>query len=350
MAPEATRKVDLFPPPGYPVGMAFDVSIKESSGLPVVGLTDREEDLVREIMACLESEQCGDIAIARTRLSCLKDLGDVVSRFPSIRDDQMVRGEMRDEKKLIASLNAFAHPSRLLHSPVRVVAVRSYLVAKSHAFSMLSILTREKADYHLQVRHIIFSIICTLMIEEVYFSCLRDDAFPEQARFRLADDLVTLWDSGVDHRALEHLPALEALWAARDAAPPSFGTMDGASELARITADLGDDWHAFLVDSISGEETRWALEEFLFGISDEEILEIRSRISRFGISAVNADEVRGYLGSVPANSDDPRVAYDFYVDRRDAVQLRLRTNAPGPKRTLEEIYLKHRIVMELREG
>jgi hypothetical protein len=317
----------------------------------MVGLTNQEERLAQEIMACLESEDCKDIDIARTRLSCLRDLGEVVSRFPSIRDDQMVRGEMRDEKRLIASLDAFAHPSRLLHSPVRVVAVRSYLVAKCHAFSMLSILTKEKAEYHVHVRRIIFSIICTLMIEEVYFSCLRDVSFPEHARFRLADDLVTLWDSGVDHRAIEHLPALEALWAARDAAPPSFGTMDGSSELARITTDLGDDWHAFLVDSISSEETRFALEEFLFGISYEEILEIRSRISRFGISAVNADEVRGYLGSKSAlaNSEDPRLAYDFYADRRDTAQLRRRTNAPGPKRTLEEIYLKHRIVMEVRE-
>jgi hypothetical protein len=263
----------------------------------------------------------------------------------------MVRGVMRDEERLMASISAFAHPSRLLHSPVRVVAVRSYLVAKSHAFSMLSILTRDKTEYHLQVRRIIFTIICTLMIEEVYFSCLGDSSFPDHFRFRLANDLITLWDSGVDPRAVEHLSALEALWAARDAAPPSFGTMDGASELARITADLGDDWHTFVVDSISNDETRFALEEFLFGISYEEILEVRSRLGRFGISAVGVDEVRSYLGSNSAytmvNSDDPRMAYDFYADRRDAAQLRRRTNAAGPQKTLEEIYLKHRIEMEL---
>jgi hypothetical protein len=263
----------------------------------------------------------------------------------------MVRGVMRDEERLMASIATFAHPSRLLHSPTRVVAVRSYLVAKSHVFSMLAILTKEKAEYRLQVRRIIFSIICTLMIEEVYFSCLGDSSFPEHCRFRLANDLITLWDSGVDPKAIEHLPALEALWAARGAAPPSFGTMDGASELARLTVDLGDDWHSFVVDSISNDETRFALEEFLFGISYEEILEVRSRLGRFGISAVDADEVRSYLGNHSAytmvNNDDPRVAYDFYVDRRDAAQLRRRTNAAGPKKTLEEIYLKHRIVLEL---
>ncbi|MDR3124230.1 MAG: hypothetical protein LBU16_10705 [Treponema sp.] len=309
---------------------------------------------MQEIMACLETEHCEDIAIAQTRLSCLRELGAVISRFPSIRDSQMVRGEMRDEKRLIASIAAFAHPSRLLHSPTRVVAIRSYLVAKSHAFSMLSILAKDKMEYHIRTRRVIFTIIYTLMIEEVYFSCLGDSSFPEHIRFRLANDLVTLWDSGVDPRAVEHLPALEALWTARDAAPPSFGTMDGASELARITTDLGDDWHAFVVDSISNDETRFALEEFLFGISYEEILELRSRLSRFGISAVGADEVRSYLGSNSAyamvNNEDPRMAYDFYVDRRDAARLRRRTNAAGPKKALEEIYLKHRIVTEFYES
>jgi hypothetical protein len=302
-------------------------------------------------MGYLEAENCGSVDTARTRLSCLRDLAAVVSRFPSIRSAQLAMKGAGDEAKFIASIIAFASPSRLLRSPARVAAVRGYLVAKFHAFSLLSVLTREKAEYHLRARSIVFSIVCALMIEEVYLSCLEDPAFPEPVRFRLANDLITLWDSGVDPRAVEHLLALEALWAARDAAPPSFGTMDGASELARITLDLGEDWHNFLVDSISNDEIRFALEEFLFGISYEEILKVRSRLGCFGISAVDADEVRACLGNKSAyatvNNEDPRMVYDFYMDRRDAAQLRRQTNAPGPKRTLEEIYLKHRIVMEL---
>ncbi|MDR1247969.1 MAG: hypothetical protein LBK63_01585 [Treponema sp.] len=327
--------------------MSFCSSIRKNSGIPVVGLTDQEEGLAEEILACLESENCKDIAMVRTRLSCLRELGAVISRFPLIRDSQMVRGDLRDEKILIESVTGFAHPSRLLHSPARVSAIRSYLVAKSQAFSMLSILAKDRTEHCLRTRRIVFSVICALMIEEVYFSCLKDLSFPGHVRLRLAKDLIALWDSGVDPRSIEHLPALEALWAARDAAPPSFGTMDGSSELARISTDLGDDWHSFLVDSISNDETRFALEEFLFGISYEEILEIRSRLNRFGISAVGFDEVRNYLGSesvyTAVNNEDPRFAYDFYVDRRDAAQLRRRMNAAGPKKTLEEIYLKRLI-------
>jgi hypothetical protein len=327
--------------------MSFCSSISESSGIPLVGLTGQEEGLVREIMACLESDNCEDIAIARTRLSCLKDLGAVISRFPSIRESQMVRGEVWDEKKLVEFASGFARPFRLLHGPDRVAAIRSYLAAKFHAFSLLAALVRDKIEYRLRARRVVFNVIYTLIIEDVYFSCLADSAFPGPVRARLAGDLLALWDSGVDPRSVEYLPALEALWTARHAAPPSFGTMDGASELARITTDLGDDWHGFLVESISNDETRFALEEFLFGISYEEILELRSRLKRFGISAVGFDEVRTSLGSQSAyaaiNNEDPRSAYDFYVDRRDAAQLRRRMHAAGPKKTLEEIYLKRLI-------
>jgi hypothetical protein len=189
-----------------------------------------------------------------------------------------------------------------------------------------------------------------MMTEEVYFSCLEDPGFTPETKSRIADDLITLWDSGADPRSVRHMPALEALWTARDSAPPSFGTMDGSSELLRITIDLEEDWKEFLVDQSSVNETRWALEEFLFGLSFEEINKVRSRLSKFGVSAVSRDEVRSYLSSRPAyavvTGSDFRAIYDFYVDRRDAALFRKKTAVPGPYRTLEEIYIKYRIARE----
>jgi hypothetical protein len=48
------------------------------------------------------------------------------------------------------------------------------------------------------------------------------------------------------------------------------------------------------------------------------------------------------------NQSDPRAIYDFFIERRDACTLRKRVYAPGPLHTLEEIYLKYRIIMALR--
>jgi hypothetical protein len=313
-------------------------------------LKDTEERLVGEVETYLDRVSPEEGALARQRFECLRRLGEAISQYPSVKDIQILRGEILDEGKLMESLCSFSPSSRLLHIPTRVVAARSFLVAKYHAFSLLTILVKNTDPFYGPLRTVLFSIVCTLMAEEVYFSCLYDPSFSNKIKLRLANDLISLWDSGTDPRSIRHLPALEALWTARDAAPPSFGTMDGFSELMRISIDLGEDWHEFLMDRSSDNETRWALEEFLFGLSYEEILEVRSRLSRFGIAAVDHDEVHSYLGTHPAyrivKNTDPRAVYDFYVDRRDAAAFRKRISAPGPKKNLEEIYLKYRIVQE----
>jgi hypothetical protein len=313
-------------------------------------LKENEKKLVEDIAAYLDTAYPEDARVVRDRFLYLQTLGNAVSQYPSIRDTQFLRGESRDKADLVESLCSFASSSRLLHIPTRVVTVRGFLVAKFHAFSLLSFLVREINEFRIAVKGVIFSILSTLMAEEVYFSCLNDPAFPGDIKIKLANDLISLWDNGTDLRAVRYLAALEALWAARDTAPPSFGTMDGASELFRISMDLEDEWKDFLMEESTNNETKWALEEFLFGLSYEEIIQIRSRLVRFGVTAVGYAEVRSYLGSRPSygmvKGSDPRAIYDFYVDRRDAALFRKRISAPGPLRTLEEIYLKYRIFLD----
>ncbi|MDR2370470.1 MAG: hypothetical protein LBD71_03235 [Treponema sp.] len=326
------------------------MSLVHSKAKRVLMLNEEEERLIEDIEAWLETHFPEDLLIARKQLDCLHSLGNAVLLYPSVRETQFLRGVIRNEDKLIESLFAFSSGSHLLHVPTKVVAMRSFLVAKFHAFSLLSILCREEEKYFAVLRSIVFSVVCTLMADEVYISCLEDPVFPKEIKTNLADDLISLWDSGTDPRAIRHLSALKALWTARDGAPPSFGTMNGSSELIRITMDMGDDWHSFLIAESGSEECKWALEEFLFGLSYEEIQEVRSRLIRFGISAIDGNELRSYLGSRPAFSmvkdAEPRDIYDFFVDRRDAALFRKKTNAPGPRHTLEELYLKYRILLE----
>ena len=316
----------------------------------MLDLKDNEKKLLREIENYLDTQNLDEYKLVKQRFGSLKKLGEVISDFPSIREMQILRGMIRDEQKLLSALCSFAETSHLLHIPSRVVLAKSYLVAKFQAFALLTILVKDREDFLVPLRRVMYTLIHTLMIEEVYFSCLDDPSFTQEIKTRVADDLITLWDSGTDPRLVRHLPAMEALWNARDENPPSFGTMDGSSELLRITIDLGDDWQEFLVDHAAMGECRWALEEFIFGLSYEEIQTVRSRLIRFGVTAVNHDEIRSYLGSHPtygiASGLDLRAIYNFYIDRRDAAQFRKRIDAPGPWRSLEEIYLKYRIARE----
>ena len=313
-------------------------------------LNDDELSLVERIKVYLDSKDPEDSVLVKQRFENLGALGLAVSNYPSIRESQRLRGIERTEEQLLESLCSFASSSHLLHIPAKVVSARSYMVAKYQAFSMLHILAGAREEFNGPLRKAILTVIHTLMAEEVYFTCLDDPEFSQEIKIKLANDLISLWDSGTDARTVRHLPALDALWTARDSSPPAFGTMNATSELLRITLDMGADWQEFLVANVSQNETRWALEEFLFGLSHEEIDTVRSRLIKFGIGAVGRDEIPSYLESRPAygiiNSSDYRAMYNFYVDRRDAALFRHRISAPGPGRTLEEIYIKFRIAQE----
>jgi hypothetical protein len=319
---------------------------------PAALILEEEERLAGKIEAWLESNCPSEVDRMRSHFRCLRNLSAAVSQYPSIRESQFILKRNRDEEKLVEALCSFSSPFRLLRIPAKVAAIRSFLVAKFHAFSMLGYLVHGEEELSASVRNVIFSIVCILMVEEVYFSCLEDPSFPSKIKGRLADNLISLWDHGTDTGVVHHLPALQGLWAARDQTLPSFGTMDGTSELVQITIDMDGDWQEFVAGEISDEETRWALEEFLFGLSYEEIQKIRSRLVRFGVSAVGFNEVHSYLGSKPlytqVKGSDPRAIYDFFVDRRNAGRFRKRFSVPGPRHTLEETYLKYRIYMEGR--
>jgi len=315
-------------------------------------LSEEEELLVGKIGDWLKEKRPQDFTLVSERLRRLRNLGNAVFDYPSIKDTKYLRDILVNEHQLTESLLAFSAASHLLRTPAKVAALRSFLIAKFHAFSLLSGLTEGNDVLHKSARNISFSVVFTLMAEDVYFSCLEDPGFSSDTKSRLADDLIALWDSGTDTRSVSHLMALSSLWAARDTSPPSFGTMDGNTELLRISIDMESEteWVDFLKDESTNDRTRWALEEFLFGLSYEEILQIRARLRHFNVTSVSHDELRSFLDTKPVysvvNDHDPRAIYDFFVERRDACLLRKRVSAPGPLHTLEEIYLKYRIILE----
>ncbi|MDR1444212.1 MAG: hypothetical protein LBI94_04990 [Treponema sp.] len=317
-------------------------------------LSDEETHLVEEINEWLAKSGSPDREGLRKRYDCVIDLGGAVSRFPSVRESQRLMGQERDESLLIRSLCSFSSVNHLLRIPSKVLAIRSLLVAKFHYYSMLLAVSKDNPLWVRSLRSSTFRVISTLMAEAVYFSCLEDPGFSLNIKLGIANDLISLWDSGTDPRTNRHLPALEVLWAAREETPPAFGTMDGNSELFRISFEMGPDWQDFLGKGSTNDEIRWALEEFLFGLSYEEIRQVRSRLLHFRIHAVNYDEVKTYLGHIPGftmvEGGDIRNIYDFYTDRQEAAKFRKRSAAPGPCHTLEELYLRYRILQEQDEG
>jgi hypothetical protein len=126
---------------------------------------------------------------------------------------------------------------------------------------------------------------------------------------------------------------------ARNNMRPVLGTLRGTHELLRMLASTQD--HRFLdhftSDEVSDEEVQ-AFEEFLFGISHEEIHKLRAHLETKA-SAVSPEDARGILGRSKeswAPSGGPQALYTSYKKRKVKANYRVLTESPGPKKTAEE--------------
>lgn len=316
-----------------------------------IALDETETLLVSRALGLLRSRSSADAERVQRRIEDLEALGNAVSRFPSVRESQKMGSVSWGPDTLESALCTMSGNSRLLHTPTRVVAGRSFLVAKVHALSLVALSVSFDKDLSLGFRNCILGVVFSLLAEDVYLSGLDDKGYTDEKKATLAADLVRLWDGRRDPRAVAHVPALTELWAARDAQMPVFGTMEGASELTRLSLDMGAAWFSFVSERLHDAETLMALEEFLFGLSYEEIGLVRSRMASLRISCADLGRIRSLLGGKTAyaavDGSDPRAMYEFYAERRDASRARAWAGIPGPCRTLEELYLSYLISKEL---
>jgi hypothetical protein len=134
---------------------------------------------------------------------------------------------------------------------------------------------------------------------------------------------------------------LQAVWNVRKNLVPVFGSMMGMSELLQVSMSMDDMWSKFVSKKISIPEIRLAMEEFLMGLSYEQIHKLRKILSDRGMTAVNRDEIVSLLHEdikVGANVDLDDF-YMMYTIRRDNARARKRLHHNGPINTLEDHYM-----------
>ena len=116
----------------------------------------------------------------------------------------------------------------------------------------------------------------------------------------------------------------------------------GTSELLMISMQMDEQWIAFIKSKMGESGVSQAMEEFLFGISFEQITTLRSILREKGIAAIGRDEVSSFLGQhVKADAGlDYRDFYSMYTIRRDNARSRKRLNLQGPQKTIEDYFIQ----------
>ena len=335
-----------------PIDAFFD---REQSGsrayeMGIVVLTKRQKELVDDLTRQLLAVAPELLTNVAERMTRLEDLAKSLAGFPSLLERANLTADVRTPQALIESLIRHTRDGdNTLQLPSKATLGKGFLVAKIHTFAALSKLSNNAGldtGIGQAFRDETVSMMFLLLAEDVYLNLIQDGELNMDLRHQLALSLLLLWEHRADQSIEDISPVLQAVWKARRTLAPAFGTMMGTSELIMISFQMDEQWSQFIKTQLSDTEVSQAMEEFLFGISFEQINKLKSILHDKGIPAIGRDEVSQFLGEHVKTdvSLDYRDFFTQYSIRRDNARTRRRMNLPGPHRTLEDVFI--RFVME----
>ncbi len=310
----------------------------------IIIFSDEEEDLVNSILTDLDTaDRQHELSTVNTNQIALETLARSISMYPSILKKEKLGRSSRNIDSLLESLCTRAIPDMILHIPTKAILGRAYSIAKINFFIMMRYIIEdieELSDRTSQVLSIIGNNVFVLTAEEVFTSIVEDFSSPEHIRHNAAYLLAHTWEYRLDYGVREFAPILQNLWRAREKLIPNFGTMLGFSELCTIAGTTETTWLDYLNRNDITEEEIYALEEFIFGLTYEEILALREYLDTSEKQTINREDITEILGpghTIPYyESDDPRELYRSFRDRKVNARFRSRAKTPGPRKTFEE--------------
>lgn len=322
-----------------------NTSLEQPVETGIVVFTAKQKAMVNDLKQKLAESKPEHLEALNKRLTDLERLATAIAAYPSLLERTNLTSGTRTPQALIESLiSSKKEGDTTLQLPSKATLGKGFLVSKLHTFSSLTKLAKEAGldDKTAQgFRDETASMMFLLLSEDVYLNLIKDESLTINARRQLATSLLLLWEHRADQNISDISPVLQSVWLARRRLAPAFGTMMGTSELIMISFQLDEVWSKFIKSKLGDQDVNMAMEEFLFGISYEQITKLKSLLREQGIAAIGRDEVSKFLGeSVKTDvSEDYRDFYTQYSVRRDNARARRRLNIPGPHKTLEDHFI-----------
>jgi hypothetical protein len=321
------------------------------SDLPTYLFDEEERRALREATACLDCAP-GAKSLILGKLQRLIQLGELVRSFPSLREEERLGKRYRDSETLLEHL-ASGPPGSPLHIPVKARLSRDFVLAKAQMFrAMLHALETPQCAVAPALRDALSreagQSMFTFLGERVLEEILADDMASPEVHRRAGDLLVKYWDESVHLEIDDFCPVLNAAWEARNRLVLDFGTLMGSVETVRLIVSAGNPTLVELFVSSKGSaEEKHAFEEFLFGLSYEQLKTLRKKMRKQNLSVVDRFQVAETLGlpveKLFSGVRDPEAMFDSYYERRLAASFRHLRNARGPHHTAE-MFLMMRVL------
>jgi hypothetical protein len=308
-----------------------------------------ERALVTEVLDTVGALQPRQRVVLEEMVGRLRKTAELIRDSPSITASSSAGGGGRafSANSLIDQLCRVPDWDLDLHIPTKAVLGQAYLIAKINFLKALGYTLEtspSSPELRDRVEHEVAQSIYTKLAEELFISIVTDQSALPNVKMGAARFLFRIWEERLLIDVDDFAPLLESAWEARSKLLPVLGTMLGTHEVFRLFQEARDKrFLDYFGEDDVGEEQLFAFEEFLFGLSHEEIGRIRSHMTEHGRAVVSIESARKLLGSDdddtqswrPHDSGAPAL-YTSYKKRRVNALHRSLTGASGPKKTAEE--------------
>ncbi len=316
----------------------------------IIPFTTFERDTLAQGRALLVDEHRDIVHILDNRISDLEDLAAIVGRASSLTADLGFSSSPRTLDTLAAKLSNQGI-EEVVNLPVKASLGRSFTVSKLHLFGFLIKLAQQGwlITMYQDILDCYHAILFSLMAEDLYISIISDSNGQESWTRRATRDLVVMWEMRSNAEATSFAPLLQQLWDVRHTLVPTLGTLLGTVELLKLSFRLPEAWHSFLDEQGGDEAVVWALDEFLFSLSFEQLSNLQALMEEKALTSVSRTEALELLnlrsGQLLEGADDEDLAairlYRSFLRRNGLARLRRDGDRTGPHRTLEQQLLLH---------
>ncbi len=310
----------------------------------IIVFNKSEEAIIEHLESSLKRRGLDDVLEAiENNKNALYDLSRSISLYPSVFKQESLGNESRSIDTLVNNLCIKDIVDLIFNIPTKAILGQGFYIAKINFFYMLLYLSREKDDLkHLNkyILEILKSNIYNIMAEEVFIAIVSDKAIDFHIRSRASFLLANIWEYRLYQGVSSFVPILDNIWNAREKVKPAYGTLIGISELFSLTEKTDPMWLDFLTRDELQEDEIDSLQEFLIGLSYEEMKILSESMKANSKASINKDEIESVLGAKTQypqyNISDPRNFFKFFTNRKNNALFRRRGDTPGPKKTIEE--------------
>ncbi|MDG5815499.1 hypothetical protein QA601_10440 [Chitinispirillales bacterium ANBcel5] len=283
-------------------------------------------------------------------LSALHHQARALELYPSILQCNRIGSAQRNAETLVSELCSKYKVEDTFVMPTKAHVGRSFEIGRINLLYMVHHLLEgmeETGELQNEAFGFITDHMLTIMSEDVLLELLSDTRC-EEVKGLAAKVLARIWEERISLKTIPFISELRNMWLIRRQYIPVFGTLTGVHEYISLLGHVNETCQKYIHHASHVADEAAALEEFLFGLSYEELCTVKKELFKSDKASVKRDEVLKIIGKdtvyLSSRIDDPVELYRFFNHRKKSAFLRWYSQKEGPVRTFEENFMLYTLL------